>query len=580
MKRRRASREHGAALLALLAVLALGASWFLVSRLNAETGAAGAAVRERNALVLQRAKQALIGYIAAQAVKAGENNPGAMPCPENPGDFDSTTGRQGLVGTSCTTTTIGRFPWRTLGLEQLTDASGEALWYVVGPGWGAASGTNTSINSNSTGQLTVDGAANAAIALIIAPGPAISVQTTTGCAARNQIRPATGTPDWRDYLECENATYPTPDATFVTRGPSASFNDQVISITVADVMPAIEASIANRIQREIVPALNSVYTPAGWGFAGSNALYPFAAAFNNPGPGTGTSNYQGNSGTYQGLLPFNQTQGCSASASNPRCLPGLIGWSGGYPNDAYEVYGWGYIQTMNCDWSATDVWECVGEYHENTSSPWLPIRLELRTQFNNVAMGLRAIDASKITIEAKDNIVTGPWQALSPDYTVTMDSGGRATLVFGATMPNIDAMGWGSYANFRIRIDRAVIGDHPLLDPNNAVTGWFVRNEWFRLAYYAIAQGFSVAPLPSAPACVTGNNCLAVANLAPANAQRAILVLGGRSLNGVTRPSATAADYFESGNASGAFTNQKVTTSSALTAAQRFNDRIVVLGSN
>ena len=34
---------------------------------------------------------------------------------------------------------------------------------------------------------------------------------------------------------------------------------------------------------------------------------------------------------------------------------------------------------------------------------------------------------------------------------------------FGATLPNIDAMGWGGTAQFRIRVDRGVIGDHALL---------------------------------------------------------------------------------------------------------------------
>jgi hypothetical protein len=36
-------------------------------------------------------------------------------------------------------------------------------------------GANSVINSNSTGQLTVDGVANAAVALLIAPGPSIGV---------------------------------------------------------------------------------------------------------------------------------------------------------------------------------------------------------------------------------------------------------------------------------------------------------------------------------------------------------------------------------------------------------------------
>ena len=227
-----AFRQRGVALLALMAVIALASSWFVVRQLNAESGAVAAARKIRSAEVLNKAKHALIGYVAAQAAKDGENNPGAMPCPENPGDFDSVTGRQGLAGTTCGTTTIGRFPWRTLGLDKLVDSAGEPLWYVVGPGWGVATGVNTSINSNSVGQLTVDGVPNSAVALIIAPGPVIAsaAAPASGCVAWSQARLPTGAPDWRNYLECENASSPA-NATFVTTGPATSYNDQVIVIT-------------------------------------------------------------------------------------------------------------------------------------------------------------------------------------------------------------------------------------------------------------------------------------------------------------------------------------------------------------
>src|SRR5580765_7006348 len=187
-QQRRASR--GAALLVLVAVLVVGAAWLLVARLNAASADLVVAKRERNARVLNQAKQALVGYVASQAARAGENNPGSLPCPENPGDFDSTTGRQGLVGINCgSNVKVGRFPWRTLGLDQLVDADGEPLWYVVSPAWGVNVGANSVINSNSAGQLTVDGVPNAAVALLIAPGAPLGVAAAPGCAAWSQARP-------------------------------------------------------------------------------------------------------------------------------------------------------------------------------------------------------------------------------------------------------------------------------------------------------------------------------------------------------------------------------------------------------
>jgi hypothetical protein len=196
-------------------------------------------------------------------------------------------------------------------------------------------------------------------------------------------------------------------------------------------------------------------------------------------------------------------------------------------------------------------------------------------------MGLRAIDTTKMTVEARDDVALGPWQPQAVTYTATMNTNGSVTLTFGATLPNIDFKGWGSYAQFRIRIERTAVGDHALLDTANATTGWFARNEWYRLAYYAVAAGHTAATLP--PTCTTGTNCLTVANVAlpyTLNAQRAILILGGRSVNGTARPSATLADYLESGNATGAFTSKTVSASAAIPVAQRFNDRVVVIGSN
>jgi hypothetical protein len=646
MKPVNARRERGAALLALLAVIMLGASWFLVSQLNAESGMADAVRKTRNAEVLQRAKQALIGYIAAQAAKAFEDRPGALPCPEAAGYFDSTTD-DGKAASSCTLPKVGRFPWRTIGTERLTDASGEPLWYVVSPGWAYTSGTGPVINSNSVGQLTVDGtattpvaspgvvnvpghgfsagdsvsfttggtlptgitagtpyyviaaglstnefriaataggsainftgtttgthnvhrnppgAANSVVALIIAPGPAFNVASSTGCAAKSQARPTTGTPDWSNYLECENATYPTPDATFVTTGPSSSFNDQVIKITVADIMPGIEAAIAHRIEREILPALKTVYTPSAWGFVGTspvtaNPVLPYAAPFGNPGSGTGTANYQGAAATYAGLLPFNQTQGCTVSASDPRCTNSFLSWSSSGP---VYVSGGGSLRSgepsfpNTCSWKSTDVYSCVGAYNAPT------VTLNLTVTVTNVAMGLRKIDLSKLSFTAANDVACSPCTGTtSIPYTVsvTMNADGSATInIAGTALPDIAGAGWGTWASYTISFDRGFIGDHDLLSTTHGTTGWFARNEWFRFAYYAVSPSNTVVQLPAERSCTAAGNCLTVANMTP-TLKSAALILGGRAINGRARPSATLADYFEFGNSNGAYERQTV----------------------
>ncbi len=657
-----ARRQRGAALLVILTVVMLGASWFLVSKLNAESGMAQAVYKAHNAEVMNRAKLALISYVAAQALKAGENNPGALPCPEAAGNYGDPN-YEGTVASSCTLPKVGRFPWRTLGTDKLVDAAGEPLWYVVSPGWARVSG-NTNINSNSVGQLTVDGtattpvaspgtvslsahgfvaddsvtfttggtlptgitagtpyyvissglttnafrisatvggsainftgttsgthnahrnppgAANSVVALIIAPGPAIVVASASGCTAFSQSRPTTGTPDLRNYLECENATYPTPDGFFATTGPSGSFNDQVLKITVADVMPGIEAAIASRIEREILPALKTVYTPATWGFTGSNPILPFASPFASPGPGTGTSSYQGAAATYTGLLPFNDAQGCTESATDRRCTTVTSGTSGTTGLPAFLVFskptsyvdtrvaGSGSVRTISLPNTSTCAWQssvyvCTGEY----TAPSISVSVSVNV--TNIAMGLRTFDSSKVTCTAVDDAGGGIGvQSVTCSSSVVLQSDGSAKLtVVTAALPDVAGSGWGTYANYKINIDRAAFADHALLDSTDGTTGWFVRNEWYRLLYYGVAASNTAARLAaSAPAersCSLVGDCLSLTTISAASNQSALLVLAGRSINGRARPSATLADYFEFGNTKGTFERQTVAAPAA-----------------
>ncbi|MCC6212185.1 MAG: hypothetical protein IT513_14200 [Burkholderiales bacterium] len=588
MKQRSALRQRGAALLIMVTIISLGATWYLVSRLNTESGLAGAAAKARNTKVLNQAKAALIGYVASQAAIAGENRPGALPCPVAPGNFNDAA-NDGIVSYPCTLPIVGRFPWKTMGLEKLVDVSGEPLWYAVASGW---AGAGTVINSDctsassgmacATGRLTVDGATSDVIALIIAPGPRLNVSASTNCTAWNQARSTTGSPDARNYLECQNATWPA-DASFASTGPGGSFNDQVVTITVTELMPAIEAAIAKRIALEIVPELNRVYKPSVWGFSGADPalapgyadgkpLYPWAAPFANPGPGAGTSSYAGAAGTYQGLLPFNQVN-CTASASNPRCLPGAALTSWASSPDAYDGGGWGYIQTQSCWWETGNAARvCEGEYHENDTYPSNPgMRIEMQATLRNVAMGLRRLDSTRMQVEAR-NDGSATWLAQAVSYAPTMNSDGSLTIRFWADLPNIDSMGWGTYAQYRIRMERLVMNDHALLDTTDPTTGWFARNEWYRVLYYSVARGFTTDALAAAvreTACPTStsgspiypfnSSCLTVTNVAPAGRQRAILILAGRGINGNPRPSAALADYLEFGNRTGNFEKQTVT---------------------
>jgi hypothetical protein len=580
---RAASRraQRGIALLGLLAVAVTVFAYVLTSRLNAASRFVGID-REHNAKVLNRAKQALIGYMAQQAALAGENDPGHLPCPEAPGNFG--TSNEGIEASFCAVPAVGRLPWRTLGLDKLVDSAGEPLWYAVSNGWHRPnSSTNLTINSDSLGQLTVDGAANSAVALIIAPGPAIVVGG--GCAAWSQSRSATGAPDLRNYLECGNET-----GNFVTSAPGNTFNDQVLRVTTAHVLPALEAAIADRMQREIAPALKAAaYTATQYaGIPASVPLYPYPVPFADPT----TSNYQGVAGISnpQGLLPFNQING--ACTAPPPCTTLSVS----HPHSVRSTL-YGYLVSYSCSTSATEIL-CQGQYHEDTTDPTRDVRIEMAATFADVAMGFRALAASPVSqtlVEARDDGATGAW--VMPSATIvqinmndgttylpdgTLPPRGSVTIRFRATLPNIDAYGWGTVADFRIRINRAVFDDHALLKKTDPTLGWFVRNEWYRNTYYAVAQANTADALPSLGCSAASSNCVRFNDSGTYNI-RALLVLAGRWLpTQATRPSSDRLAYveYQNGDTGTLYEQRPVRMSNVATSSPFYapwNDRIILV---
>jgi hypothetical protein len=566
----RKGRQRGAALMALAAMIVVGATWMVVSAFAAASRTASGTAH--NAKQLAEAKAALIAWVAANALEPAEHNPGRLPCPQAWGDVGSA--QEGRAAPSCANP-LGWLPWRSLGLPALLDATGRPLWYVVSPGWHLPkSGASLTINSNTPAQLTLDG--RPVVALVIAAGAPLNSapsasQLAAGCTARAQSRALLVPPNPRDFLECFAGS--SFRSGVVDNAGNTVLNDQVLGITAADVLPALEAAIAKRIERDIVPPLKAVYATAAWGLNDANPVFPFAAPFGNPG----SSSFEGAAGTFQGLLPFNQTSACSGA----RCLPGLIDFAA-TPPAAVEVLGHGEIQSQGCAWESPDVRRCEGEYRESASEPWRPVRIEMSATLARVAMGLRALDAAKLEVSARNSAVIGQWQRLPVTYSIAFNDGtapgrpaGSVTLTFGATLPNIDAMGWGSSAQFRIRIDRAVIADHALLDPAAPGTGWFVRNEWYRLVYYAIAPEHAASgPAPRGCSACLRLAQLGLAHPAAGGPPRALLILAGRSLSGDARPNGALPDFVEGANADLdlAFEQRSVNAG--------FNDRVVVLDAN
>jgi hypothetical protein len=293
------SRQRGQAFIFIAILLGMG---LLALAIGATTSASNSIANQQTKdveLELARVKDALIGWSASRTPTGANPNarPGELPCPDtdNNGYAENDDDNNGIDEANCIAGAIGRVPWRTLGIPEPKDSAGETLWYAISGNFrvyrSAAPNIYTApITSDTLGTLTVyrDSTANTitsqAVAVIFAPGPAVGTQdrsttTTMSCTApsgtyfRNQCA--------SNYLEIfggvNNATN---TGTFI-RGPSSStFNDRLLVITSADLMPLVEQRVA-REMRSLLQAykaatattplyIGGVYPWADWGDGNSN----------------------------------------------------------------------------------------------------------------------------------------------------------------------------------------------------------------------------------------------------------------------------------------------------------------------
>ena len=335
----RNARQRGAALIVIAALLAIGVCALLVSALNATVFDHTTTLRTRNAEALQQAKAALVGHVAREVLNLANSVPGLLPCPESPSQAGTST--EGAAAGSCDPAaadkTIGRLPWRTLGIDKLVDGANEPLWYAVAPNW-VQSAALPLINSGTAGQLTVDGTGGV-VAVIIAPGRPINVapnanQIAAGCEVRQQVRndrshvaAALADPDYRDYLECQNASSPIDlvfGSSVVDNVANLTINDQLVYVTAADVLNAIQGPLAERMQRTVVPLLKE-YSEL---WPGGGSFMPYAVAFAPPESNLPLAQHCGPSANpaqqREGILPFAPNAGPCASTWNGFSVSGSV----------------------------------------------------------------------------------------------------------------------------------------------------------------------------------------------------------------------------------------------------------------
>jgi hypothetical protein len=276
------TREVGQAAIILVLFLVIGASALVYTLVDPakfaiETG-------KKTADALAQAKEALIGYAAGVDFDSWPGRrPGDLPCPDTVGD-------DGMSDGPCDTvpSRIGRLPWKTLGLTDLRDGSGERLWYAVSEGFKDDTRlVGVPLNSETAGEYTVNDTASGTtlggvIAVLFAPGPAIGGQSrnvadTAHCATTNTTIARSLCAD--NYLEGGNQD---GDAIFTTGTTSISFNDKMLILTQSNFFPTIEM----RVARDLRASLLDYYSSYGY--------YPYAATF------TGADWVNGN---FRGRIP-------------------------------------------------------------------------------------------------------------------------------------------------------------------------------------------------------------------------------------------------------------------------------------
>jgi type II secretory pathway pseudopilin PulG len=116
-------QRGAAALLLVLALLAAAVTMYAAAWPLAEPNRR----EQKSQQALAEAAQALAGYARARRCVAGSGTIlSHLPCPD-------LGGGEGVAAATCAGPSLGRLPWRTLGLPPLRDGHGECLWYERGP---------------------------------------------------------------------------------------------------------------------------------------------------------------------------------------------------------------------------------------------------------------------------------------------------------------------------------------------------------------------------------------------------------------------------------------------------------------
>lgn len=517
------SRQQGIALLVFVTLLATAAAAVTVTALNRSSQNVHIARDKITAAALAQAKEALIGRAVTD-----ENHPGSLPCPDTNNDGIAEL----FSGTNCPSY-IGRLPWRTLGLPDISDGSRERLWYALSDRF-RDNAVAEPINSDTLGNRAVytpntqyDQAGTLlteqAIAIVFSAGDVLSGQNRMAANINNADH-------YLESLNCPGAncrdntvgTGPFITGPIFDANRNSLLNDRLTLITHENLFPSVEKIVAKRASTMLNTHLSSYW---------STSLYPFAAIFTDPS----TSRYTPSSNNTHGLLPRTAT------------WSGIPGYSltGGSATVSCELNeGNNHLNDARARCSISNI----------TDTPNITLTgtlnyLGLWRKYDLGSVDEIRIRKDGINYSANDLELAGMNAAVS--YTVNADSSVTVTFT-GILLPGTT----------RIEFRDVVI---------DSTHDWFFKNNWQQLIYYAVSPGYAPGggntcyPLPATPSCLTVNGN------GGGNDKHAVLITTGRAIN-VSHPSGTLDNYLEGENATPSdFIHENNTRS------DNFNDRVIVV---
>lgn len=283
------NKQKGIALIILALILVLATTTFFVSQLDGN----GIKIErdKKTATVLAEAKTALMGFAAQSGTASGAARPGDLPCPDTTNDG---------ISDACIGNSIGRLPWKSLGISDLRDGDGERLWYAVSVNF-ENNPRIYPLNSETQGTITLrdtsgtiinDGSLSSGlVAVVISPGVAITRQDGV-----NQVRDTPANQNNAiNYLDIalgeDNSNFINGNTNGFIKGPikdingNVILNDKLISITQDELMVLVEqrviAAVSNALLDFYCGLGNSDYVTKGCIGAGGNRFFPRPALFSD-----------------------------------------------------------------------------------------------------------------------------------------------------------------------------------------------------------------------------------------------------------------------------------------------------------